>query len=382
MRGRGRLLILLGLVILLAVVAVIVVLQGNILTSSTGGEGGGGTSPQVQAVPTNTPIPFIEVVVAIQELPRGLRIPEEGAVETRLFPVTDEAPVPFNALQDLDDVIGMIARTDIPRESLVLSTMLVPSLQDIADVGSDAAAVMPPTTVAVSIPMDRFTGVAYAIREGDYVDVVLSMLFVDIDEEFQTRLPNQITLVSIDEAGNVVPQQGIEGRLDVGLGGSPVIVGPSEGEQRPRLLTQRTVQNAWVLRTGDFPIEGNYIGVLPSPTPRPTVSQSDTGGDTAERPPAQPTPKPPPDIITLAVSPQDAVVLVWAVESRIPITLLLRAATSISQTPTQAVTLEYIMSNFNISAPNRLPYSLEPALRSVRQLVFFETVSTVSSPAN
>ncbi len=377
MRGRGRLLILLGLVILLGVIAVVVVLQLN--TGGDGGGDGGGTSQQVEVIPTFTPIPFVEIVVAVQELPRGLRIPETGAVELRLFPATPET-LPFNALQNLDDVIGKIARTDIPREAPVLSTMLVESLQDIADVGSDAAAIMAPTTVAVSIPMDRFTGVAYAIREGDYVDVVLSMLFVDIDEEFQTRLPNSITLVSIDEAGNVVPQQGIEGRLDVGLGGSPVIVGPSEGEQRPRLLTQRTVQNAWVLRTGNFPIEGNYIGILPSPTPTPRPASEDQQRTTdADRPAAQPTPKPPPDIITLAVSPQDAVVLVWAVESRIPITLLLRAATDFSQVPTQAVTLDYIMSNFNISAPNRLPYSLEPALRSVRQIANFETVRLSSA---
>jgi len=77
----------------------------------------------------------------------------------------------------------------------------------------------------------------------------------------------------------------------------------------------------------------------------------------------------------LAVSPQDAVVLVWAIEARLPITLALRSATDISQVPTQPVTLQYIMSNFNITAPDRLPYALEPALRSIRQLIAFQEIT-------
>lgn len=383
MRGRGRLFLLLALVLLLGVVAVVL-----LLPQLTGGQTPvaqePGEAPQV-VLPTPTPIPFVEIVVAVQELPRGIRIPAENAVELRRWPA--EA-APFNALQSLDDVIGKIARTDIPRESPVLSTMLVDNLRELAErgrVGSDAAAVMPPGLVAVSVPMDRITGIAYAIREGDYVDVMMSMLFVDVDEEFQTLFPNRINLVSFDEAGNITAQQGIEGRLDVGIGGAPVIVGPSE-IQRPRLVTQRTVQSAWVLRVGNFPITGNYIGATPTPIPTPTPQPGE--GDQGDRPAdaAAVVSTAPPDIITLAVSPQDAVVLVWAIDSKLPITLALRSATDISQVPTQPVTLEYIMSNYNISAPNRLPYALEPALRSIRQLVAFEEIrlqesNTAPAPA-
>ena len=107
-----------------------------------------------------------------------------------------------------------------------------------------------------------------------------------------------------------------------------------------------------------------------------------TSGGDAERPPAAPTPKPPPDIITLAVTPQDAVVLVWAVDARIPITLALRSATDISQVPTQPVTLQYVMSNFNISAPDALPYALEPALRRIRQLIAYEEIELRPASGN
>ncbi len=376
MRGRGRLLLLLVLIVILVVVAAVL-----LLPQLTGGQTP--VSPQQQAespaevLPTPTPIPFVEIVVAVQELPRGIRIPEENAVELRRWPAS---AAPFNALQNLDDVVGKIARTDIPRESPVLSTMLVDNLRELAErgrTGSDAAAVMPPGLVAVSIPMDRITGVAYAIREGDYVDVIMSMLFVDVDEEFQSLYPNEYNLVAFDEEGNITIQEGIPGRLDVGIGGSPVIVGPSE-VQRPRLVTQRTVQSAWVLRVGNFPITGNYIGATPTPLPSPTPAQAE-GEEAAERPVAVPTPVPAPDIITLAVSPQDAVMLVYAVDAKLPITLALRSATDISQVPTQPVTLEYIMSTYNISAPNRLPYALEPALRSIRQMLAFEEIKLQES---
>ncbi len=377
MRGRARLVLLLVLIILLGVVAAVVFLPQLTGTTDTGSPAE--VSRPTEVLPTATPIRFVEIVLAVQELPRGITIPADG-VELRRWPAET---APFNSLQTLDDVVGKIARTDIPREAPVLSTMLVDDLANISNVGSDAAAVMPAGLVAVSVPMDRLTGVAYAIREGDYVDVILSMLYVDIDEEFQTLFPNSITLVSITEEGNIEPQTAVEGRLDVGIGGAPVIVGPSE-IQRPRLVTQRTVQSAWVLRVGDFPIEGNYIGATPTPLPTNTpVPQEGDGAAAAaeDRPPVQPTPKPAPDIITLAVTPQDAVVLGWAIEARIPIPLALRSARDSSQVPTDPVTLQYIMTNFNISAPDRLPYALEPALRSIRQLIAFEEIRLRDDPA-
>ncbi|MFC1959285.1 Flp pilus assembly protein CpaB [Chloroflexota bacterium] len=386
MRGRGRLLILIVLILLLGVAAVIFLLP--MLTGGGGLLTGGGeeiaSMPTEVLPPTDTPVPTVQIVVAVQELPRGYRIPEENAVELRPWPAN---ALPYNSFQNVDDVIGQIARVDIPREMPILSTHLVDDLQALVErgrVGSDAAAIMPPGLVAISVPMDRLTGVAYAIREGDYVDVILSMLYVDVDEDFQSVLPNTITLVTVDEDGNLTPTEAIEGYLDVGIGGVPIVVGPLE-DQRPRLVTQRTVQSAWVIRVGNFPITGAYIGETPTPIPTPTPEVEEGEEAAEDRPPAPPPVIETPDIITLAVSPQDAVVLVWAIESRIPITLALRSATDIAQVPTQPVSLEYIMSNFNISVPDRLPYALEPAVRSIRKLIAFEEIrlrddNTVPAP--
>ena len=50
----------------------------------------------------------------------------------------------------------------------------------------------------------------------------------------------------------------------------------------------------------------------------------------------------------LGVSPQDAVVLTWMMEARLPITFALRSATSTSQVPTDPVNLQYITETFRI----------------------------------
>ena len=67
--------------------------------------------------------------------------------------------------------------------------------------------------------------------------------------------------------------------------------------------------------------------------------------------------------------------LVWAIEARIPNTLVLRSTQDISQIDTQPVTLEYIIRQYNITVPTDLDYALEPALRSIRQLIAFQEIS-------
>jgi pilus assembly protein CpaB len=312
-------------------------------------------------LPTPTPINFVDIVIAVQELQRGQVIPPD-AVALRPFP---EQSVPFNGIRSLEDVIGRIARTDIYREEPILSNMVVDNLTDLARVGSDAAAVLPVGLVAVALPIDRLTSVAYAVQPGDRVDLIISLLFVDIDEDFQTIVPNEVTLFRITEDGEINFLQGISGRPDSTSLGS-VIIGPSE-RQRPRLVTQRTIQDALVVNVGNFPPDGRFIGVPPTPTPVPAEGD---GGQTGQGTPPPPTPTPArPDIITLGVTPQDAVILTWLIEARIPVTLALRSAQDTSRVPTNEVTLDYIMTEFGIELPGKRPYTIEPAIRSIRQLL-------------
>jgi len=379
MNPRLRLVIVIAIVIIIIGVVAAVVLpsiSGNPNSSgSTPGAGNSNSNSEPSPTPpaTITPMPMVELVIAVQQIPRGFTIPP-NAVTTRPWP---EVSAPASAIFNLESVIGKKARTDIFREQPILTNMLVDDLANLANVGSDAAAVLPNNRVAVAIPMDRITSVAYAIQPGDRVDVMVTLLFVNVDPVFQTIEPNTVTLQNVTTGET---QTGIEGyerqgsQQQFGENVFREIVGPSE-RQRPRMVTQRTVQEALVVWVGDFPISGRLFFVVPSPTPVPTVDESGNAnarGDATERPTAIP---PRPDIITLAVSPQDAVVLTWMMEARLPLTFALRSATSTSQVPTDPVNLQYITETFRIDIPGNLDYSIEPAPTSIRQLFVGNTIS-------
>ncbi|MEO1441407.1 MAG: SAF domain-containing protein, partial [Chloroflexota bacterium] len=327
--------------------------------------GGAQSGPTDTPIPTPTPITLVNIVIAVQELPRGFRIPA-NAVTIRPWP---EESVPFNAVLEVENVVNKIARTDIFREQPILSNMLVDDFEnlanDLARVGSDAAAILPDTLVAIAMPVDRITSVAYAVQDGDRVDVIVSMLFVDVDEAFQSIEPSNLTLFTENEDGGIDLLSGVAGRPDtINIGSGGVIISPSE-PQRPRLLTQRTIQDALVVKTGEFPIDGRFIGIPPTPTPVPVEDDEEAEEDG----PPPPTPVPPrPDILTLGLTPQDAVLLVWAIEARLPLTLALRSATDTRRVPTEPVTLDYFMSEYRITVPAKRDYSIEPAIRSIRQL--------------
>lgn len=368
--GRLRIFLIAAiLIVIIALVVIVVLPQLNPPPPTPAADTGEQPQVVVQApdstpLPTATPIIFVDLVVAVQELPRGIVIPP-NAVALRPWP---QDAAPFNGISNLEDVIGKRARTDIFREQPILSNMVVEDLTGAAHVGSDAAAVLPEGLRAVSIPVDRLTSIAYAPQDGDRVDLIISLLFVDVDEAFQSLVPNRLTLFQVAEDGTITFGETIEGRLDsTGLG--PVIVSPSE-RQRPRLVTQMTIQDALIIHMGNFPIDGRFIGVPPTPTPVPVEGEEEEGGT-----PPPPTPTPPrPDIVTIGVTPQEAVVLTWFIEAKVPVTLALRSASDTARVGTSEVTLDYLMAQYGISLPGKRPFTIEPAITSIRQLIAGEEI--------
>lgn len=386
--NRTRVLIIVSLLLVIVgvVIALALVNQSRVtVTVTTAGDtnvaqqGTPVAQAAATALPTVTPVPYVEVVIAIQDIPRGTRV-AANAVTIVLWP---EEAAPVAGYSNIEDVLGKIARTDIYREQPILSNILVDDFQSLATVGSDAAAIIPPNRVAVAIPIDRLTSVAYAIRPGDRVDIITSLLFVDVDQTFQTIEPNQFNLVNL-VLGEVDPRTGtqprtlqidpltIRGAFDSRVlpGGfvTPILISPSE-QPRPRLAAQRTVQDAVVIWLGDFPLDGRIFRPAPTPTipvPTNTPAPNQQGQQQAEPAPTATPARP--DIITLAVSPQDAVVLTWMVEAGLPLTFALRSAQTSSLPLTDSVTLDYIMTRFNILLPEKFNYSIEPAIRSIRQI--------------
>jgi Flp pilus assembly protein CpaB len=323
----------------------------------------------------------LQVVVALQSLPRGFTIPSDAynnAVGVREWPA---ASVPLDAVvieegQDPEQVIreqivGKIARTDIDREQPILRANLVDSLADLSQVGSDVAAQLAPNMRAFAIPVDKLSSVGYAVQAGDRVDVVLSFEVVDVDEEFQTTLPNWVFELTSDGFVNgdqrtlvsVVPSEGaMYGRIDTLPGGYLANVVPSEA-QRPRLVTQRMLACAPVMLAGEAPEDGRIVGVEATPDSDESRGPDGSTGN-----------QPRPDVVVLAVTPQEVNVLQWAIGARVGITLSICSLQEGTASTTAAVTLQYIFETYNVPVPPRLPYSLEPSLRDA-------PVPTVVSPA-
>jgi len=405
---RGRVLILIGAIILLVVVLVFVL----VVNTGENGEGGDTAAGETAQTEQTTPVPdqavfqqaqdLVEIVIAYQDLPRGITIPADG-VGTQFWP-RESLPEPGNyfTADEIGDVIDRIARTDIVRGAPVLQRQVVDNLYEVASVGSDAAAIMNALPAdrqwrAVSIPLDP-TGigqVAYGLHAGDAVDVIVSFLYVDVDPQFQTRLPNSISLITRIVEGEQTVGEPITS-LDFGeprigrpepstLSPQGILVGPSEPAQRPRLVTQFTVQNAWVVHVGHFPPDGNILGATPTAMIA-TLPPAPGEGEQQQQVTPAPTATPYlPLILTLAVQPQDALVLTWAVDSQVPITLALRAAGDDRLAVTDPVSLDYMIRTFNAAPPEALEFSLEPPITSIRRfdigtLYDFVTAGALGTP--
>ncbi len=364
---RGRTLILLALILLVGALAAFLIL--------TRLDFGGG--PQV---PEGTPVPFTDtrnIVIAAQDIARGAEIPPDGVI---LSPFPADYFIE-TMIDSTDLVVGRRARMNIPRGVPITQGMITRIPDASAGTGSDASFAIEPGKTAISIPMDRLSGVAFALRPGDNVDVLVSLLVIDVDPEFQTALPNETGMlvgpdglllgavggrkleVERDEFGGVKITVADDtapplGRLDSEEEtGQPFYVLPGE-TQRPRLVTQRLIANAIVLHVGTFPLEGEgEVTAAPQQQPLGAEQQPEAGAQQPQAPQIVA-----PDIITLVVTPQDALTLNWAIKAGLDLTLTLRAPGDTTQAETSSVTLQFIVDNYSITIPGKPAFGLVPRL--------------------
>lgn len=329
MSGRGRTFLLLGVVVLLGVAAVVVLM-------TRGGNRGG-------AAVTPTPVVAAQVVVAVQDIPRGGEILTE-TVALRAWPADQ---VPPGAMMEVQAVLGQFARFDIPKGLPLLPAMLAPTRGGALFTPSQLPGQIPAGKVAVALPISRLSSVAYAIKPGDHVDALASFLVLDLDEEFQTRLANKFVMAVPSPEGVVtfIPMDPA-GRDRNPVLGFQAIEQPSE-RQRPRLVAQLTVQNMLVLGVGDWLSQSQPEVAA---TPAADQAQAPTPNAAAQ-----------PDVVTVIVEPQDALVLKFLRESGAAIDLALRSADDAEQMfATESVTLQYMFTRFEVAQPPKLTYGIEP----------------------
>jgi Flp pilus assembly protein CpaB len=356
----GRTLIIVG-----AVILVLVVIGGAALLLTSG----------LLSRPTVTPTPEPEdgevvigvpegmqrIVVAAQDIKRGNPITKDNnAVILMDWPA---GSVPEGALTELESAYGRVARTEIAKHMPVLGSMLTDTPGELAAAGSDAALFLPSGKVAYAMPVARWSSVAWAIQPGDHVDVLISLLIVDIDVDFQTEIPNVMELrITGPEGGETVITMDL-GRMEALPDGTLVMAMPSEDAQRPRLITQLVIQDALVLRVGDWKEEKE------TPTPTPTAEEG--GGTEGSTQTETVTQKITPGFtsVTLGVTPQDAVILKYLEELGASIDLVLRSASDAGDShTTEAVTLDYVFERYAIEVPPKLPYGATPPISRLHPL--------------
>ncbi len=365
---RGRIFILLAIIIILGLVAVFFLQRflPELL-------GGGSDEVAGEFAPEPVEVVTSEIIIVTQDVPRGAVIHDEH-LGTMEFPQEFILPTMFMADQK-EAVVGRQASHDIDNGTPLTVGMLVEIGEGLPEEGSIASLSIPKGMVAIPIPVDRLSSVAYAIRPGDHVGVIGTFVMVDVDSEFQSALPNMAG--DIISTGKAAEDQPSYLTVRIQPGGENAVIGRTELDpllnelvyampselQRARFVTQILLQDAIVLRFGEFSFEDllpkeDIIEPVPGEAP---PENADTPPDQGTPPEETPEVKPP-DVVTLIVTPQEAVALEFLMKRDVQFTLILRSSddTENDLIDTEAVTFQYLLDVYNVPVPAKLPYDLEP----------------------
>ena len=338
---RGRIFIFIALILIIGLAVVALVFRQFF----------SGDSQVVETQPTT-----VQIYIAGQNIPQGEPITED-VLATLDVPQDKVASVMFTTGQQ-DELVGKIAKYPIDQGVVITRPMV--SEGETAEGGPQWAAQIPQGMAAIAIPTTRLASAAYGVRDGAHVDVSACFLFVDVDPSYQSELPNRVSVLTGPADVDPPTMPGItlglyppdalhpQGRTEVESAFQQgIYVIPSEA-QRPRLVCQMILQNAVVMKMGSFPFQQTPVDTGQGQAEQQQQAQVVTQADQN------------PDIVTLLVTPQDSVTMSYLIYSGAKITLTLRNATDESRVVTEAATLQFLLSQYNIPVPAKLPYAMQP----------------------
>lgn len=329
---------------------------------------------QQQAVAVSTPAPAEEmasIVMSIQPVPYGTVLTADVLTTV---PYPKKLLVPGVFYSDVNELVGKRAKMDLEAKVPITSSLISDNAA-----GSLASFQIPDGMVAVSIPIiSPLSSVGYGAQPGDHVNVIATMMFVDLDSDFQSKLPN-LTGAVIPPPGAMenpsivafIQSMGAESMLgraeqDQTMA-QPVYLVPSE-QQRPRIVSQTILQDVMVLQVGEFPLDQASVTAQAQVTPTPVpANQQQTAPEEPKKP----------KMVTLVVTPQDAVTLNYMMYAGVQMNLALRGAGDEQRIKTDAVTLQYTMDTYSIQIPSKQAYGLEPVVTSLN----LPNVNVDSTPA-
>jgi pilus assembly protein CpaB len=193
-----------------------------------------------QTAPPPPPTPTVKVVVATQN------IPERTMVQASMVTVKDwpEDIVPVGAQSRTQDVVGQVTSSPIVVGEPILSSKFS---TEQATIG--LAPTLPPGLVAFELALSSVGSVGGAIREGDTVDVLVSMEYSEYDDQGDESKPMQVAFYTIQD----VPVIAISGQESAsspsGVGLSPAASSAPSSPSAGMLLTVLvTPQDALLLK--------------------------------------------------------------------------------------------------------------------------------------
>lgn len=370
-RRTIAILFLVGGLLLLLVVAAFFLLQGGdepdvvedfpdveVEGDVTPGAEDAVTPEAVQETPSGSTL--IEVVVSLQTVPRGWPITEaELTTDMRRAELVDA-----NVVTNIDDVVGKFARTEIFQGQTLTRDLFVgdPRLAGVEDYGPSS--LIPSGFVAQAVPMDRLSSVGYGFDAGDFVDVMVTFYVSALDPEFQTLLENSAVFFlegdpneETGETQRTIFLLDPFGRFENLPNGDLTLLTPSE-RQRPMRVSMM-IQAAKVIQVGAWTELDGPVVPTATPTPDPQATPTPEVGVV---PTATPTPS---DVVLLALSPQQQLLLKYAVESGADIDYALRSVDDGQIFGVENVDINYLLQRFNIEVPVDFDFTVEPVLVTV-----------------
>lgn len=316
----------------------------------------------------------VGVVVSLQTLPRGHVITEDIlAVDMR-----PRSSIEGNVITQTQDAVGKYARTDIYQGQTLTRDKLANNILQVGEQTIGPSSLIPPGFVAQSVPLAIYrldnedgaiTSVGYGVSEGDYVDILLLFDMHQIDEQFQTILPNELALLVLVE----VEGEGEEGSERRFLEVDPLgrfqelptgdIAHIRQREFQRPFVVGMILQNAKVIQVGNYvpPVSAASQIATATPTALPEGAPTPTpvpgGGATA-------TPLPP-EVFVVALQPQQQLLLRYALEVGADVDFALRGVGDGQLYEVQNVDLDLLLERFNIEIPPDFGYTLDTGFYQV-----------------